>query len=197
MRLLEQLAVEHIDIDVLVNNAGVAGSGAFAQMDYEQVQAMIALNVRALTGLTHLLLPGMIARGAGRILNVASIVAFQPVPSVAVYAATKAFVLSFSEALSEELKGKGVTVTALCPGLTQTEMVQDQTANAALPPFMVAAAAAVAEEGYQACMNGEVIRVPGAVNQMAVAWGQFQPRWLVRAVAGYVGRASMRSPTAE
>ena len=188
-RLLAKLEAQQVTVDVLVNNAGAAGAGEFAQMDAAEVDAMVALNVRALTSLTRLFLPGMVERGAGRILNVASVLAFQPTPSMAVYAATKAFVLSFSEALSEELRGKGVTVTALCPGLTRTDMARDTR----LPPFLAAEPAAVAEEGYHACMNGEVIRVPGAVNQMALAWSELQPRWLVRSMAGYLGRAAGQS----
>ena len=100
--------------------------------------------------------------------------------------------MSFSEALSEELKGSGVTVTALCPGLTNTEMVQDLPGGAALPSFLVASPADVAEEGYQACVKGEAVRVPGVVNQMAAAWSDLQPRWLVRSIAGYMGRMSLQ-----
>ena len=192
-RLVQRLADANLNVDVLVNNAGVARTGAFATMDQTQLHDMIALNIRTLTSLTHLFLPAMLARGQGRILNVASVASFQPVPSLAVYAATKAFVLSFTEALSEELKGKGVTVTALCPGLTNTDMVQDLPSGASLPAFMISNPADVAEEGYQACLGGEVIRVPGAVNQMAVAWSEFQPRWLVRTVAGYMGRMSLQA----
>ena len=191
-QLMRRIAKEDIQLEVLVNNAGVAKSGRFTQMEQDAVKSMLALNIGALTRLTHLVLPGMLARNTGRILNVASVVAFQPVPSLAVYAATKAFVLSFSEALSEELKGSGVTVATLCPGLTRTEMAQDLPSSDTLPSFMVASAADVAEEGYQACMRGEVIRVPGAVNRMAVAWSELQPRWLVRTVAGYMGRMSLQ-----
>ena len=107
-----------------------------------------------------------------------------------VYAATKAFVLSFTEALSEELAATGVTVTALCPGLTRTEMIDDL---AAAPDFMLASASEVAREGYRACMAGEVIRVPGVANQALVTWLQYQPRWLRRFLSGIAGRAAVAS----
>ena len=111
---------------------------------------MINLNVRALAELTHYYLPGMIERGRGRILNVASVAAFQPVPGLAVYAASKAFVLSLTESLSEELHGTGVTVSALCPGPTRTEMA-DAFADVAGADWFLADSHQVAEEGFSAC----------------------------------------------
>jgi short-subunit dehydrogenase len=108
------------DVDVLVNNAGVGAYGLFADADLGATMAMVALNVGALTELTHRYLPGMLARGSGRILNVASTAAFFPGPLMSVYYATKSYVLSFSEGLAEEVRGTGVTVTALCPGPTAT-----------------------------------------------------------------------------
>ncbi|MDB4069329.1 SDR family NAD(P)-dependent oxidoreductase, partial [Pseudomonadales bacterium] len=122
-----------------------------------------------------------------RILNVASVAAFQPVPSMAVYAASKAFVLSLTESLSEELRGTGVIVSALCPGLTRTELVNDLMAQD-VPPFMMSSTEDVAREGYQALMAGDVIRIPGVANQAAVTWAKHQPRWLVRGVGGLFAR---------
>src|SRR3954465_2902869 len=111
-------------VDVLVNNAGFGGHGAFWERERDADLRQIAVNVTALTDLTRLLLPGMVERHRGRILNVASTAAFQPGPLMAVYYATKAYVLSFSQALAEELSGTGVTVTTLCPGVTETEFQQ-------------------------------------------------------------------------
>lgn len=176
-------------VDVLVNNAGVMSSVPFAEAGRQEVRDLVNLNVRALTELTHLYLPGMIERGRGRILNVASVASFQPVPGLSVYAASKAFVLSLTESLSEELHGTGVTITALCPGPTKTEMAEpfDDIAGA---EWFLADAHSVAEEGFAACKAGEVIRVPGLLNQAMTTWSRFQPRWLVRAVSGFTARNS-------
>jgi len=180
-------------IDVLVNNAGVAASGPFQAMRSEEVRQILQLNVRALTELTHALLPGMIARGRGRILNVASVAGFHGVPGMSLYSASKAFVLAFTEGLSEDLRGTGVTVSVLCPGLTRTDMLHDLKDLELAAPF-VATARDVALEGYRACMSGEVIRVPGLMNQALVSWMQYQPRWLVRTVSGIVSRTTLNRP---
>ena len=131
----------------------------------------------------------MVERGHGRILNVASASAFQPIPTITVYAASKAFVVSFSEALSVELRETGVTVTALCPGFTETAMKYIESATtgrpASLPPLVVGDAAQVARAGYQACMQGEVLCVSGLINQVATFWMQHQPRWLGRTISGW------------
>jgi uncharacterized protein len=190
-KLLAHLKDAGREIDVLVNNAGVAASGPFQTLGAEQMRSIVQLNIRALTELTHALLPGMIERGRGRILNVASVAGFQPVPGLALYSASKAFVLSFTESLSEDLRGSGVTVTALCPGPTRTDMVADiQTLDMAGP--FLASAREVAVEGYRACVAGEVVRVPGIMNQALVSWAQYQPRWLVRTLSGIASRAFAR-----
>ncbi|RAV61201.1 short-chain dehydrogenase, partial [Aerococcus urinae] len=158
-------------------------------------QELIALNVATLTDMTSRFLAPMLERGKGRILNVASIAAFQPVPSLATYAATKAYVLSLTESLSEELKGSGVTVTALCPGITETSMVdRAREANAAasqLPPFMIGDVNDVAAQGYAALMAGEVIRVPGVLNFAASLAARATPKWVVRRFAGALGRMAL------
>jgi short-subunit dehydrogenase len=118
--LVAALDARGIDVDVLVNNAGYASYGAFAETDLADELAMIQVNVVVLTHLTKLLVRKMVAKRSGRVLNVASTAAFQPGPLMAVYYATKAYVLSFSEAIAEELRDTGVTVTALCPGPTRT-----------------------------------------------------------------------------
>jgi len=178
-----------LDVAVLVNNAGIISNGPFAQASSDELKDLINLNVRALTELTHLFLPRMLERGYGRILNVASVASFQPVPGLAVYAASKAFVLSFTEALSEELRGTGVTVTALCPGPTKTEMADALQGVEGVELFL-ASSRSVAREGFDACEAGQVIRVPGVFNQALVAWSRYQPRWLVRAVSGFTARNS-------
>ena len=132
----------------------------------------------------------MVERGYGRILNVASISVFQPVFTLAAYAASKAFVVSLSEALAVELKGTGVTVTALCPGFTATAMMQITSATtdrpASLPSLVVGDAAQVARDGYQACMQGEAVQVSGLLNQFTTFWMQHQPRWLGRTLGGWL-----------
>jgi hypothetical protein len=193
--LAATLKRRRLTIDVLVNNAGVLEAGLFARMPARAHRRMIDLNVAGLTAMVAQFVPGMVRRGRGRILNVASIAAFQPVPTLATYAATKAFVLSLSESLAEELRDSGVTVTALCPGVTATPMLSRATkANARLaqlPGALVGDAEAVAAEGYRACMAGEVIAVPGAINAAASAAARAAPRWLVRRVAGALGRSML------
>ncbi len=185
-----------VDVDILVNNAGVLEHGAFAAMPPRRHQELIDLNVSALTAMLAHFVPPMVARGHGRVLNVASIAAFQPVPSLATYAATKAYVLSLTESLAEELKGTGVSITALCPGITATNMMASVQATnarmAQMPGFLVGDAAAVAAEGHAACMKGEVIRVPGAVNQALALASRASPKWLLRSVYGSVGRRMIR-----
>jgi uncharacterized protein len=182
-------------IDVLVNNAGVLAQGPFAAMNASAHQQMIGLNIAGLTALLAEFVPPMVERGKGRVLNVASIAAFQPVPSLATYAATKAYVLSLTESLAEELKGTGVTITALCPGVTATNMLTAaRSANAKLgqlPGFLVGDVDDVARQGFDACMKGEVICVPGVVNRAAMIASRSTPKWLVRRIGGIVGRKAL------
>lgn len=183
------------NIDVLVNNAGVLEHGHFARISAQRHQELIDLNVSALTAMLAQFLPPMLARGYGRILNVASIAAFQPIPSLASYAATKAYVLSLSESLSEELKGTGVLVSALCPGITATNMLNAAASTSAqlarLPGFLVGDVGKVAQEGFQACMQGEVVKVPGVLNLAGILAARATPKWLVRRIGGVLGRRSI------
>jgi uncharacterized protein len=178
--------------DVLVNCAGVMENKAFAAMKPSDHQAIIALNISALTSMLSCFLPLMIKRGSGRVLNVASIAAFQPVPTLATYAASKAYVLSLTESLSQELKGTGVTVTALCPGITATPMLTNATqANqqlSKLPDLLVGNVAEVARQGFDACMRGDVICVPGVINQAAMLASRSTPKWLLRLMGGVLAR---------
>jgi len=168
-------------VDVLVNNAGFGGHGAFASRDRDADMRMVAVNVTALTDLTKLVLPSMVARGRGRVLNVASTAAFQPGPFMAVYYATKAYVLSLSEALAEEVSGTGVTVTCLCPGVTDTEFhaVAGTDAQPLTQGPLSMSAAAVAESAYKAMMRGKRIDVPGMHNKVGAASIRFAPRGVV------------------
>jgi len=164
-------------VDVLVNNAGFGGHGAFHERERDADLRQIAVNVTALTDLTRLVLPGMVDRHRGRILNVASTAAFQPGPFMAVYYATKAYVLSFSEALAEELNGKGVTVTALCPGVTTTEFQQvagvDDIPLTKGPLAMTPSQ--VAEAAYRGMVKGKMVVIPGVHNKVGAHATRFTP----------------------
>lgn len=183
---------QRLVVDILVNNAGVLEQGRFTAIPARRHQELIDLNVSGLTEMLAEFLPAMLRRRRGRVLNVASIAAFQPVPTLATYAATKAFVLSLSESLCEELREFGITVTALCPGITATDMLTAATdANASLaklPGFLVGDAAEVADEGYRACMQGAAIKVPGAINQAVTLASRATPKALLRRVAGAITR---------
>jgi len=174
-------------IDLLVNNAGLLLEGRFGAMGLDEQMRMLQVNVVALTALTRLFLPPMLERNQGRILNVASTGAFTPVPNLAVYTSSKAYVLSFGEALSQELSSSKVTVTTLCPGVTDTGMIEGLNLNG-MPRAMIMDAKSVAEEGYRACMAGKPVHIAGLANELTVQWLKYQPSWLVRAVTGVIGR---------
>ncbi len=175
-----ELPVEH-----LVNNAGFGRGGSFASLPPGVQAEMIQLNAVSLMELTRLCLPAMLARRSGRILNVASTAAFQPGPYMAVYYATKAFVLSFSEALAEELRNTGVTVTALCPGLTRTEFqAWAGVRETRLTRMFTAEAADVAEAGYAAMMAGRRVVIPEIKNRIGALAARLAPRGLVLRVVG-------------
>lgn len=198
-RLATTLKRRRCAVNVLVNNAGVLAQGSFVGMTPESQKRMIDLNITGLTSMLSAFVPGMVARAArgavGRVLNVASIAAFQPVPTLATYAASKAYVLSLTESLSEELKGSGVTVTVLCPGLTATHMLSAaKRANAKvrqIPDFLVGEVSDVAREAFEACMNGDVICVPGAINRAATIASRSAPKWLMRRLGGLLGRKAV------
>ncbi len=180
------LAERRIEIDVLVNNAGFGVYGFFAETSVDRELEMIQVNVAALTHLTKLVLAGMLARRRGRILNVASTAAFQPGPIMSVYYATKAYVLSFSEALANECSGSGVTVTALCPGPTRTEF----EGRAGSPDEIMArkkgfvmGASDVAREGWRGMKAGKRVVIPGFRNRLLVQVERVTPRRLVTAIS--------------
>lgn len=160
-------ACEGDEVEVLVNNAGYGLAGRFSELPIAGQIGELDLNIRALTELSRLFVPAMIARKQGRILNVASTAAFQPGPFMSVYCATKAYVLSFSVALNEELRGTGVTATALCPGATATEFAKVSGASSNLfAEGKTMTSAAVAEIGYRAMRQGKGIAVAGFRNRM-------------------------------
>jgi len=178
------IAKQNKHIDILVNNAGLGDYGEFVHRDWNKQQYMIHLNIIAVTHLTKLFLKPMLERGYGRILNVSSIAAFQPGPLMSVYYATKTFVLSFSEALSRELKGSGVTVTALCPGPTRTgfEAAASLENSRLFKNLKVASAEEVAAFGYRALMQGKPVAIYGTINKLLIFCLRLTPRSLVREI---------------
>ena len=190
--LAQSLHSENIEVDILINCAGVLEHGAFTDIKAKDHQRIVQLNVAGLTDMLAYFLPAMVARKSGRIMNVSSITAFQPVPSLATYAATKAYVLSLSEALSEELRGVGVTVTALCPGFTATNMLAGAgTVANDVPSIMVGDVKKVARTGFEACMNGRPLVVPGTINLLNTVISRALPKWLIRRIAGRVGHSTL------
>jgi len=186
--LFDQLQREGITIEILINNAGFGAFGEFAEMPEEEIFGEIALNITALTELTRLFLPTMISRRSGRVMNVASTAAFQPGPLMAVYYATKAYVLSFSEAIANEVRGSGVTVTCFCPGATHTGFAQRSgTENSRLfKQFGVMSAERVARDGYRALMDGRTVAISGAHNWVVAQSARFAPRKMVTAISRWI-----------
>lgn len=172
-------------VSLLVNNAGFGLGGKFAELDGPRQRAMIDLNCGALTELAHGVLPDMLAKRKGSILNVASTAAFQPGPGMAVYFATKAFVLSFSEALHEEVRGKGVTVSALCPGPTATEFGEVAGFGSAGGFAKIAARSAdVVRSGLEGLEQRRAVIIPGLFNKAGAQGHRLLPRSLLRKIAG-------------
>src|SRR5687768_15902864 len=184
-QIFDFLHNEDIPIEALVNNAGFGLGGEFSETELSRELEMIQVNIGALTHLTKLFLPPMVRRRSGRILNVASTAAFQPGPLMAVYYATKAYVLSFSEALAEELRNTGITVTALCPGPTQTDFADTAEVNGSrlFNTFGIADAADVAKYGYDAMMHGKRLAIPGFKNKLIAQANRIAPRALSAKIA--------------
>jgi uncharacterized protein len=187
--IVDRLPAAALPVTDLINNAGFGTSGPLASTDLATELALLQVNVVALTALTKLLLPPMLARHSGRILNVASTAAFQPGPFMAVYYASKAYVLSFTEALAEELAGSGVTVTALCPGPTQTQFLT-RAGVADVPLFarnpLVMGAAPVAAAGYRALRRGTRVAIPGVGNKLLALGSRLGPRRLVVKISRFI-----------
>jgi hypothetical protein len=186
--LFEETQRAGIHVDILVNNAGYGQSGRFAEIPLEEDYGQIQLNVTALTLLTKLFLGPMLAKRSGKIMNVASTAAFQPGPLMAVYYATKAYVLSFSEAIADELRNSGVTVTCFCPGATLTQFQKRaQTENSRLFKRLAPMdARTVAADGYGALMAGKSLAISGFKNWMVAESVRFAPRRVVTAISRWV-----------
>lgn len=179
-QIVEILHKNQIVINELINNAGFGDYGPFSKSEREIQLSMIDLNIRALTELTHLLLPFMVKTGDGRIMNVASVAGFLPGPMMSVYFATKAYVLSFSEALSEELRGSGVTVTCLAPGSTKTDFGKNaHTTSTHSTRTSNISAKSVAEYGWKSMQRGKPLAVHGINNRSVLFVQRFLPRRLV------------------
>ncbi|MTT31142.1 SDR family NAD(P)-dependent oxidoreductase [Terrilactibacillus sp. BCM23-1] len=174
-----------IRIDVLINNAGFGLFGNFNELDIQKQSEMIQLNITALTELTHYFLPSLI-ENKGKILNVASTAAFQPGPLMAIYFATKAYVLSFSEALSEELSDHSVTVTVLCPGPTKTNFGQAANIEGSKLFSRPVDASKVAIKGYHALMSGKTVAITGGMNKIGALASTFLPRKLVAKMTKFI-----------
>lgn len=180
-QIFNQLAAEKIQVDVLINNAGFGNFGEFVDTSWQREADMIQVNIVALTHLTKLFLKGMVERKEGKIVNVSSIAAFQPGPLMAVYFATKAYILSFSEAIANELEGTGVTVTALCPGPTESgfQLASGMTESRLVKGRKFPTAEAVAKYAYKAIERGEIVAIHGLLNWITVNLIRFVPRKFV------------------
>ena len=181
--IFAELQQEQVNVGILVNNAGFGYQGPFVELEWQKQEDMVQVNITALAQLTHLFLKPMLARREGRILNVASTAAFLPGPYMAMYYASKAFVLSFSQALSEELTGSGVTVTAVCPGMTRSEF-QARSGLKRADGFPMMEADVVAWMGYRALMRGKRVVVTGWMNRLlTLSAGVIPTDWLTRTAA--------------
>ena len=183
--IFQRVRKENLFIEYLVNNAGFGDLALFADADWKKLESMISLNVMTLTQFCHLFIGEMKEKKLGKILNVASTAAFQPGPLMAVYYATKAYVLSFSEAINNELKDDGITVTVLCPGPTLSGFWDASAASDSklVKGKKIAASADVAIYGYKAMMSGKSVAIHGFMNRMMALSGKFAPRKLVIAIA--------------
>jgi uncharacterized protein len=183
-QLFAEIARRGLPVDILINNAGFGSYGAFAESDHQTELDMIQVNITALTSLTKLALPGMLERKRGRIMNVASTAGFQPGPLMAVYYATKAYVIMFSEAIANELKGSGVTVTCLCPGATATKFAgRAKMEESRLFKMGAMRSEDVARIAYKGMLAGKTMVIPGVLNRAIAMSVRFSPRKLVTAIS--------------
>jgi short-subunit dehydrogenase len=191
--LMQEIEARGIALDVLIAAAGFGDSGRFDRLGPDRIAAMLQVNIVALTELTRLVVPAMVARRRGRVMLVASTAAFQPGPRMAVYYASKAYVLRLGQAIGYELRRTGVTVTTLCPGPTETEFADTAHAgNTALfnGPIPVMSAAAVARLGYAAMKAGRPVIIPGFINKLLAISTRFTPVSLLLSVTSYMSRST-------
>lgn len=181
----DELKNQSIEVDYLINNAGFGDSGFFFDSNWEKQEQMLNLNITTLTHFTRLFLKDMVERKSGKVLNIASTAAFQPGPTMAVYCATKSYVLSFSEAINNEVKDFGVTVTALCPGATTSgfQAAASLEGSNLFEGKKLPTSAEVAEFGYKAMMKGKSVAIHGTMNSIMAASVRFTPRWLIVKIA--------------
>jgi short-subunit dehydrogenase len=190
-RCVDRIASDDAPVELVVNNAGFGTSGVFHELDVDRLADEVELNVKALTVLSHAALATMVPRGRGYLLNVSSVASFQASPGLGVYAATKAYVTSLSEALHAEVKQHGVHVTALCPGLTRTEFQEySNTTGLALkvPELAWTTVEQVASTGLRDVASNKTLSVPGALYKVAVTGSDLLPRAITRWVSGSITR---------
>jgi short-subunit dehydrogenase len=188
-KLFAAIAEQNIEIDILVNNAGMMQVEKLSESDSQQINNLLLLNIESFVNLTQEFMQPMLARGQGKIVNIGSIASFMPTPNFAAYGASKAFVLSFSEGIAEELRATGVTVTCVCPGMTETKMLSHADgAEKFIPKFLKADPMELAAQAYKASMQGEVVFLDKLANKLLVQWATHYPRWLVRGVNGLFSR---------
>lgn len=187
MAVYEAVRQQDIIVDYLINNAGFGDFGYFSETDWQKEAQMISLNIIALTQLTKLFIGDMVLRRSGKIMNLASTASFQPGPFMSVYFATKAYVLHFSEAIAFELRSKGITVTALCPGPTESgfQAAAAMEESRLFKGKKLPTAKQVAAYGYRAMMQGKAVAIHGFRNRLIAGMVRFAPRnWVLRIVAG-------------
>jgi uncharacterized protein len=185
-QVFDELEQQDIEIDYLINNAGIGDFGLFENSDWLKQEQMINLNVMTLAYFTWLFLPGMVKRRSGKIMNLASTAAFQPGPAMSVYFASKAFVLSFSEAVNNEVKDRGITVTALCPGSTESGFHSIALDGRKVKKRRMPSSRQVAEYGYRAMIKGKAVAIHGLKNAIMANLVRVSPRSLVTEMAGRI-----------
>lgn len=188
-KLFSAITLKGINVDILVNNAGMMQVEKLSLSDTQQLNNLLQLNIQSLVNMTQQFVKPMLARGQGKIVNIGSIASFMPTPNFAAYGASKAFVLSFTEGIAEEFRGTGVTVTCVCPGMTETKMLSHADGlEKFIPKFLKADPMELAAQAYKASMKGDVIFLDKIANKLLVQWATHYPKWLVRGVNGLFAR---------